>query len=285
MNPFKDAQITESSKKLYMSNLNRLLGKGFKNLMELKDTEKICKILDEKNINTRRTYYIAIVTALRDKKAFEKVLKIYYDKMQDTNKNKPIKDDEKTDKQKEKWIDFTELEDKQQSMENEVLSEIGKKRKISPELQEKLFNLVLISLYILQSPRRNIDYCLMKVGLQQDPKFNYIEGNKFYFNTYKTAGTYNQQVVDINPRLLNIINLYLKYRDSNTHFLVDGKKILDSSVKMNHKLNALLGVGSSMIRNSYATKYLKQAKDKLIQVGYDMGTSSGMLQRAYIKED
>lgn len=286
MDPFKESKMAESSKILYMKNLTRILGEGFKNLNGLKDTEKISKILDEKNINTARTYYIAIVSSLKDKPKLKKEFKYYHEKMMYLNKNKPVTD-EKTESQKEKWVDFTTVEDKQKQMQEDIIKEIGRKKKLPNSLYDKLVDLVIISLYTLQPPRRNADYFLMKVGLGDDTKYNYIEGNKFYFNNYKTAGTYQQQVVEINPKLLSIITLYLKHRLTDTYdFLIySDKKPINASNKMNYCLMKIIGVGCSMLRNSYATKYLKPAKDILNKVATDMGTSSHILQTVYTKTD
>ena len=53
---------------------------------------------------------------------------------------------------------------------------------------------VLMCLYTLSPPRRNLDF-IMKVGAPQETG-NWYNGNLFYFNNYKTKGIYKTQIVE-----------------------------------------------------------------------------------------
>jgi hypothetical protein len=71
---------------------------------------------------------------------------------------------------------------------------------------------MVLSLYTLHAPRRNIDYSLMKLSNHMsDDKFNYLDIDKqqFTFNNYKTNGKYNSVVVSIEDELMKVISLYL----------------------------------------------------------------------------
>jgi len=71
---------------------------------------------------------------------------------------------------------------------------------------------MVLSLYTLHPPRRNIDYSLMKISNNMnDDKFNYLDMYKkqFIFNNYKTQGKYNSVVVPIENKLMKVILIYL----------------------------------------------------------------------------
>jgi hypothetical protein len=65
--------ITESSKKLYISNIKRL-NNGIipKTPNFLKDFDKINSIIEKYSQNTKKSYYISIVSYLKDKKVQKK---------------------------------------------------------------------------------------------------------------------------------------------------------------------------------------------------------------------
>jgi hypothetical protein len=90
---------------------------------------------------------------------------------------------------------------------------------------------MVLSLYTLHAPRRNIDYSLMKISNDmKDDKLNYLNMDKkqFIFNNYKTQGKYNSVIVPIEDELMKVISLYLsnhpeksklKNKTYNNHFL------------------------------------------------------------------
>ena len=76
--------IGDSSKKLYLANLKRLNnGVEPKNYKFLENVQAIEDKIENYAINTKRTYYISIVSFLPEK---NKVRKYYYDKMMQINK-------------------------------------------------------------------------------------------------------------------------------------------------------------------------------------------------------
>ena len=137
---------------------------------------------------------------------------------------------------------------------------------------------MVLSLYTLHAPRRNIDYSLMKLSNDmKDDKFNYLNMDKkqFIFNNYKTNGKYNSVVVPIEDELMKVISLYLsnhpeksklKNMTYNIHFLKTfyNEDIIKSQ-DITRILNKIFGksVGSSMLRNMYlSNKYSNIIKSK-----------------------
>jgi integrase len=181
----------------------------------------------------------------------------------------------------------------------EILKEISKKRKINKEQFERLLDLIVLGLYTLQPPRRNIDYLNMFIltnaynAETHGTEKNYIDlvNKTFVLNNYKTAGTYKTQVVPINEELFNIIKLYIKFRglkESNIPFLVDYEEnpMLESNA-LTSKLNNIFDghkIGSSMLRKMYLTNKYSDVIDEMKKDGEKMGTSTNVMQTNYIKQ-
>jgi hypothetical protein len=110
---FDKKNITASSKNLYMKNLARLNGgKPIKNMTFLKDHTKIEELLSKYKENTKRSYYISIVSLLKglcdqneNSKVYKKLYHIYFEKMEQLNKSLKT-NNEKTEKEKENWISY-----------------------------------------------------------------------------------------------------------------------------------------------------------------------------------
>ena len=105
---FKEKKISESSKKLYCSNLKRLNGGlEIKDFKFLANSEKIAEIIKDSKPNTQRNYYIVICSVLgalkKDNKKYEKLYNVYYKIL--TALNNELKDQTaKTETEKENWI-------------------------------------------------------------------------------------------------------------------------------------------------------------------------------------
>lgn len=298
---FSTKQITESSKKLYCSNLKRLNGgqevKDFKFLLNI---EKIAEIIKDSKPNTQRNYYIVICSVLgelkKDNKKHEKLYNAYYKIL--TALNISLKDQTaKTDVENANWISQDAIQDKLTS-KMEILKEISKKRKINKEQFERLLDLIILGLYTLQPPRRNIDYLNMFIltnaynAESHGTTKNFLDlvNKTFILNNYKTAGTYKTQIVPINEELFNIIKLYIKLRglkESNIPFLVDyeSNPILESNA-LTKKLNNIFEkkIGSSMLRKMYLTNKYSKVMEDMKEDAENMGTSVGVAQTNYIKQ-
>lgn len=298
---FKNKAITESSKKLYCSNLKRLNGGlEIKDFKFLANADKVAETIKESKPNTQRNYYIVICSVLgelkKDNKKYQKLYDIYYKIL--TELNTTLKDQTaKTTTENENWLSQEAIQDKLTS-KMEILKEISKKRKINKEQFERLLDLIVLGLYSLQPPRRNIDYLNMFIltnaynAEEHGTSKNFVDltNKKFIFNNYKTAGTYKTQIVPINEELFNIIKLYIKFRNtksSNIPFLVDyeANPIIESNA-LTKKLNNIFEkkVGSSMLRKMYLTNKYSKVMEEMKEDAKDMGTSVGVAQTNYIKQ-
>jgi len=297
---FKDKKITESSKKLYCSNLKRLNGGlEVKDFKFLTNATKVAETIKESKPNTQRNYYIVICSVLgelkKDNKKYQKLYDVYYKIL--TELNATLKDQTaKTDTENKNWLSQDAIQDKLTS-KMEILKEISKKRKLNKEQFERLLDLIVLGLYTLQKPRRNIDYLNSFIitnaynAETHGTEKNYVDlvNKNFIFNNYKTAGTYKKQVEPINDELFNIIKLYIKFRglkESNIPFLVDYEEnpIMESNA-LTKKLNNIFEkkVGSSMLRKMYLTNKYSKVMEEMKEDAKDMGTSVGVAQTNYIK--
>lgn len=300
----KNKNITESSFKLYVSNLKRLNnGVEPKNLNFLKNTEQITEKIKDYKPNTRRSYIISIVSILKHEPKFKKLYDVYYKMLMDYN-NELKTNNTKSDTQKENWIEQKEVMEIYKKMGDDIKPKLTKK-KISMNEWEDLQKYLVLSLYTLQPPRRNLDYQYMIIVNKYDPenmdkKYNYLDldTKKFYFNNYKTKGTYQTQTTDISPELYETIELYLKYHPLRSHLkksknnfiplLVDYEGLpYESKNTITRILNKIFkkNIGSSMLRNIYLTDKFGNQTKELTETAEAMGTSSNTIQNQYIKID
>jgi hypothetical protein len=281
-------KLSENSKKLYAHNLKKLNdGNPVKNLNYLKHFNVIDEKLDKLPPNTRRSYIIAIVSATKGQTPYQKVNSHYYEKMIAINKELRDKTD-KTAKETENWLTQEQVEEKFEEL-HKIVGEIGNKKKITDTQYTSLLDCVILALYVLIAPRRNIDYCLMVVGKpDEDTSVNYFHKDKFYFNQYKTAGTYKQQVVSVPVRLQELLKFYSKFKSKEKQNLLvnyKGRPIITSS-EMSRRLHKIFDakVSSSMLRKIFLTNKYSDAVEELKEDAEEMGTSVSTIQTNYIKK-
>lgn len=301
--PFSNKpDISASSRKLYTFNLTKLNGgKPIKDLKFLGGAD-ILEKLEALKPNTRRTYLIAIISALKDRPEakYKKLYTKFYEPLMALNKD--LKDNtKKTEKVKDNWIDQSKIMEIQEDLAR-IIPEIKDKKKISADEYERLLHLVILSLYTLQQPRRNKDYVEMMIArkVPDDKSKNYLDVAdwKWIFNNYKTEKTYKQKVADVPEALKSILEVYMKFHPEAkaikkktfdpVPFLVhhDGK-VVTSSTDMTRLLNKILGkkVGVSMLRAVYLTDKYGDTLKELKADTSAMGTSVETAQNNYIKEE
>ena len=308
---FEGKTITDSSKKLYLANLVRLNGgQEIKNLNFLKDVEAIETKLNALKPNTRRTYIIAIVSLLKtliEQAKYKKLYDKYYKILEALNAELKTSN-EKTPKETANWLSQDAIKAKFETLKD-ILPELTTK-KITETQYMRLLNLVVLGLYVLQRPRRNLDYQDMIVSLQKSktkadavadavvPKASNVlnlVSNQFEFNNFKTKGTYSMQTEDIESELRSIIDIYLKYhplakemKKQPVPFIVshDGKPYTNNNdfTRLLYKIFDGQKVGVSMLRKIFLTDKYKDAVDEMQKDATSMGTSSTTIQDHYIKE-
>jgi hypothetical protein len=284
--------LSEGSLKLYEANLKRLNNnQDVKNLNFLKDTESIIKQIKEKKDTTARSYIIAICSTLKNDSKMKKQYDIYYNLLIEYN-DKLKTNNTKSEKQNEEWISQEEVKQKYNELEEEIKPLFSKKN-ITADEYSKLLSYVVLSLYVLQPPRRNLDYLKMlavsKYKGTENKDFNYfdISKKKMIFNNYKTKGTYQSQEIDVNDKLFIILCAWIKKFKIKYYILqrLDGSELDKNGItKILYKIFDKK-VGSSMLRNIYLTDKYSNLNEEKVKDALAMGTSTGTIDNQYTKND
>jgi len=277
----------------------------FKNLVFLKNKDAIMAKVSEYAETTQKSVLAMLVSVLslyQTKPTYKSSYAFYQGKMVEAMKEaQENKTSEKTDKQKENWLEWDDIK----KLSDEAYAKVkGFKNNLTPKEAEHLLNTTILSLYTCVPPRRNQDYLDMLVvkkwNDKMDKSHNYLDlaGEQFIFNKYKTAKKYGEQIVKIpndaeNP-LMDILSVYLKHhpmfktmKGKNPEpipFLVGPSGPLTAVNSITRVLNKMFGkkVGSSMLRHSFLTsKYgevLEEQKEDSNAMGHDLN-----MQRDYIR--
>lgn len=303
----KEKNLSDSSIKMYIRNLEKLNGDmPLKNFNFLKNIESILEKLKDYKENTKRGYIISIVSSLATdlttkpkKKLYEDYFKIMMEK------NKAVKtelsENNMSDTQKNNWIKWDDVKEVFNTIKDKVEKFINNKE-INENQYNTLLSYIILSLYLYNPPRRNLDYQKMYIIKNENPTLptteNYLDYDKkeFIFNVFKTSKKEGQQRIPIGDELMNIINQYLKH-----HPLFKGKKpgktatpflvyyngsLLNKVNSITRILNKIFGksVGSSMLRHSFlSSKYgeiHKEQKEDAKAMGHSLEE-----QKSYIKNE
>ena len=262
---FIGGSMSDSSKKLYLHNLKKLNdGKEIKDFNYLKKTEQVMEKMP-KNRNTCRSYIIAAVNACKSRKGFKKTLDFYTKKMDEINAE--LKDaTNKTERYIENELRWQEILDARDKLPKDSIE------------------YVVMCLYTMSAPRRNLDY-VMKIGKPQENS-NWYDGVNFYFGNYKTKGTYHTQVVPVPDDLKEVLNSYIENRPFKSNDLLikrTGKPFntKDIQLTLNKVLNKKLG--ATMMRSIYLSSKYGDVLENMKEDAKDMGTSTSIIQSNYLK--
>jgi hypothetical protein len=258
---------------------------------DLKDIEQIKSKMSEKSENTKRNYFAAIVSLLKQmpesySDLLDKYRKLMEEKIKLTEPSKQY-----NDKQRANLMSLKEIEDIRQGLVSNPGEDFTKRAN-----WDKLLDYLILSLYTLQPPRRN-EYYNMKViknssGLNDSDNFLLWTPKKkeFIFQDYKTAGTYGTERIPVNSELEKVLKLYLKHwefivRPPNNNLLVKfGNLNMENSNDITRRLNRILGkkVGASMLRHIYLTEKFGSTLADMEKTAEAMGHSVRQ-QKDYIK--
>jgi len=299
----KEKNLSESSIKLYIRNLEKLNNGEFKDFKFLKNVDEVTEKLNKFKDNTKRSNLISIVSILGccpDDKKLVLLRKKYYDLM--LKKNDEIKEkttNEPTEEQKANWISWEDVKKRFDELKEEV--EKFKELKVVSENQwNTLLSYMILALYVHNQPRRNKDYQYMNVVLKENPKLsketNYLayNDNEFVFNVYKTSKKYGQKKEPIKEDLKVCIDNYLKFhpkikgkvnKNTNTAFLVafNGNPLIQTN-SMTKLFNKIFNkkISSSALRHIFLSDKYGDVVKEMKEDADAMGHSTAQ-QKEYIK--
>ncbi len=283
----KRPTLSKSSITTYSSILNSLYNKVFEGKVDPKkfeDTTKVLKFLKDIPPNRRKTILSALVV-ITDEKEYRDLM------LEDVrNYNKDIHKQEKTETQKENWVDGGEIKGVWDSLKKDA-DLLYKKSHLKPSDLQHIQNFIIMSLLggVFIPPRRSKDFVDFKIKDISKDTDNYTEKNKMYFNSYKTAKTYGQQVIDLPKPLQSILKKWISVNPT-PYLLFDSNMNKLTSVKLNQRINKIFDekkISVNALRHSFLTdKYEAHSKieKELSKDMKAMGSSSGMAD-TYIKLD
>lgn len=295
----------EATLKSYVSRLKTLNGgKEVDNLAFLYNYDGIIEKIQNYKITTQRNFIIAIVSVLKPIKVMKSMYEKYSQLLEKYNIDMKT-NNYKSEKQKENWIDQESVVKVYEDLyENVYPILFDKKKNITENKFNTITPLILLSLFVLQQPRRLLDYMRMvmvnNIPKEMDKSLNYydITNGIFYFNNYKTSGTYNTQEVEACDRIRELLRYYIMVHPTKLTFKnkiwvlckYDGTPFTNVS-SLTRILNKIFmnsvgkKISSNLLRNIFLTDTFKPQNDKLNDTAYNMGTSVSTIQNVYIKND
>lgn len=253
-----------------------------------KNAKKALEHISELSNSKRKTTLSALVVLCDGDKAKDLYRESLMEESDKSREESKDHQNEMTEKQKENWIDWKDVLNLHAQMNKEV-SPLFVKEKLNNTDFNKIQDYIILSLYVLQDPRRSLDYSCMRIKNidKKANKENYIDGKNFIFNTYKTANLYGQQKIPINTKLKTVLTKWMKIlNDNDSEYLLispQTKKCLNV-VQLNQRLNKIFGkkVGSSMLRHSYLSSVYDV--EKMNEIANNMGHSKEVAISTYAKK-
>lgn len=276
--------LTKSSLTSYESTVRTL----FKNLdgdgdmvqFFISNPDKVIKYLDTFTPLKRKLRLACLVSLTsHDPKVAEKYQKMMIHDIKTTDVE--LEEQRKTPTQKENWISQDEVMKIHNNLRDQT-AYLFKKASLTPKEKVLFQDYLILSLYVLNPPRRIQDYTYMVLGTPSSTEENYISKKKFHFVKYKTAKKYGEQVVDINPKLAYIIQKWKKLNPDQKWLLVGENGEQMSTPTLTMRLNKIFGgrkISVNMLRHIYITDEvlkdapaLKELQKKAEAMGHNVET-------------
>lgn len=254
-------ELSESSLKTYKSILSNLYKKVFPNdkevdLSKFNQYKKFLTFLKDYESSKRKTYLSALSVLCPKVEQYRELMN------QDGKKyNEEQKNQEKTEKQKENWVEQDELSNIFKELEDEA-NKIYKLKNISMTDKQKIQNYIILCLVSGKfiNIRRSLDWTEMMIKNFKEDEDNYLKKDVFTFNKYKTAKfkQFGEQEVKIPKELYKILKKWLKINDTD-YLLFDSQKQKLTPTKLTQRLNKILGKKASIniLRHSFLSDKYK----------------------------
>ncbi len=290
----KRPSLSPSSVNTYASILRSLHKRAFGTVdFDPENVEKHQVILDclkDTPPGKRKTTLSALVICTDKKQYRDLMMSDIKDYKEEMARN------EKTDAQREAWVTGDDIRSKHKELEKDA-SVLFKKSTLTPGELQRIQNYVILSVLggVFIPVRRSKDYVDFKVKNIDKEKDNYMEKNKFVFNSYKTAKSYGQQRITIGRKLQGIIKKWISVAPGGTDYLLfdtnnKGLGEGNGSVKLNQRIQKIFEgkkVGVNGLRHSSLTEKFAPVvakKQEIKETMESMGTSPEMLD-TYVKTD
>lgn len=282
--------LSDSSITTYNSILKNLYKKVFGdkaiNLDDFENSAKILKHLENTEPNKRKTILSALVVICKDPKPYRSLM---LTDIKDYNAE--VNTQEKSDDQKEFWIEPGQLQSIYEKLKKEA-DYLYKKSDLTMNELQKIQNFIIIALFHLIPPRRAKDYCDFKIKDINKETDNWFDekNNELSFASYKTAKFYGVQKLSIDKTMKAILKKWIAINPSD-YLLFDSNLKKLSPVKLNQRLNKIFGSEKGMSVNSLRHSFLSNKYQDSIKMNEsiakdmtDMGSSIAQ-SKTYIQKE
>ena len=295
----------DSTIKMYVSNLMKLMKLFEKeNLKFLNKPQDISDKLSDLHYTTQRNYYNAIIVYLMSIEEDDETLKEYNDLRDDLNKK--YEDEQATgtisDKQKDNFVDISEVNKMIEKMGEEIKSKGIKKKEDLTAKDKALLQVYIIYNIYTRIPLRN-DISGMEVinkraynklseSEKKEKNFLVINKNKMFFviNKFKTQSKYQELNIDIPKDLEKLLRLYIRINGMGVLFKSSTGKPLSRNalsqllIKTSKKYMGK-SISTTMLRKIYLSSKYAKVKEEMEKDAHAMGHSVGMQQSVYVKKE
>ena len=294
--------LKQNSINAYLIVLKKLNNnKDYENLDFLKNKKDIDLILEKLKLTTRRNYITAVLVVLQAVKYDDQNLLNYYRNLvNDYNEEYTAKmsTNTKSEKQEANWVELSELDKIREDYAARVKKlDLKNKIKIKPSEFSLLQEYLVSALYTLLPPIR-LDYSpMLVVKSEKDMKEgnNYLINSgrnkkKFIINEYKNVKSKGQQIITVPSKLNSILNLVLKYNDTE-HLLLNNRKQALSSNGLGKLITSVFKpTGKQITINLLRSMFISQnidmeAINNAKNLADAMGHSTSTQQKIYFKKE
>jgi len=297
----------DSTIKMYSSNLLKL-----QKLMDTSDfkflnkSDNVKEKIGELHYTTQRNYFNAIIVylmAVKEKKD-DPLIEEYIELRDELNKK--YEDEQATgvisDKQKNNFVDISEVNKMIEDMGNEIKNrKIKKKEDLTAKDKSLLQSYILFNIYT-RLPMRN-DLAGMeainkrvynKLSEEDKKEKNYLVINKnsmfMVLNNYKTSAKYKELDIDIPKDLEKLLRLYIRINGMGVLFKSStGKPLsrnaLSQLLLKETKKRMGKSISTTMLRKIYLSSKYGKVKEEMEADAKIMGHSTGVAKSVYIKKE
>jgi len=300
--------IKDNSVKMYVSNLEKLK-KLFKtdNYDFLKDEKKVLEKLDNLSDNTIRNYLNAVLIylmAVNSKGDLDEEVKTYTDLRDDLNKKyeENQASGKISEKQKENFVDISEIYKMIETMGNEIKDKkIKKKENLTPKDKQLLMTYVILNIYVRLPMRNDVagmesiskrQYNKLTAEEKKEKNFLVVEKAKMQFilNKYKTSAKYEENKIDIPKDLEKLLRLYVRINGMGVLFKTGTGNPLTRNalsqllIKTSKKYMDGKSISTTMLRKIYLSSKYSDVKEEMANDAKVMGHSVNTAQKIYVKD-
>ena len=297
----KRPNLKDNSINAYIIVLKKLNdNKEIKDLDFLANKEEIKEKLEKLKLTTRRNYVTGILVVLQAFDATQKLIDYYKNIINDLNEEYTaiMSKNNKSEKQQANWTTMEELKKVFKDLEKEVIDlDLKNKIKIKPTEFTKLQDYLIAGLYTLLPPVR-LDYAPMFIvpsKTQAVKSTNYLVNSgrnkkSFLIQEFKNVSSKGTQTINIPPKLNTIINMWLKWNDTNFFLLNNRKEVLSANGlgKMISRIFAPTGknITINLLRSIYISENVNvEVVKKNEMIADAMMHSTSVQQNIYFKDD